>query len=244
VYKIKKKMARESKRLQALIQRGRDRAADSDPDGFLVLRKIVEPTTEVVAEIRKIVARRGISIFNGSGAAAKKKRLQTPPIDTMRVSPALTAFVDSVEYVAIQHYPRLRFSHAAGLLSEPGCEEQPLHCDYDVEDLAPLDDRDTPRGMLVALEDDTKLVLYPGSHRLWRSVNGEGPVTGTWRHTLRLDAGDVCFFRGDLLHAGASYTKQNVRMHAYLDSELAPRMPGRTWLLSRKRPGVCEWLRK
>ena len=119
-------MARESKRLQALIQRGRDRAADSDPDGFLVLRKIVEPTTEVVAEIRKIVARRGISIFNGSGAAAKKKRLQTPPIDTMRVSPALTAFVDSVEYVAIQHYPRLRFSHAAGLLSEPGCEEQPV----------------------------------------------------------------------------------------------------------------------
>ena len=96
---------------------------------------------------------------------------------------------------------------------------------------------ETSRGMLV---------VCPGSHQLWSSssMNSEGPVVGTWRHTLQLDAGDVCFFRGDLLHAGASYTKQNVRMHAYLDSELAPRMPGRTWLLSRKRPGVYEWLRE
>jgi ectoine hydroxylase-related dioxygenase (phytanoyl-CoA dioxygenase family) len=238
---MKMMITRRSNRLQALAQRSRNRtAADSDPDGFLVLRKIVEPTAQVVAEIRDLVARRGIPIFNGSGAASKSKRFQTPPIDTMRVSPALTAFVDSIEYVAIQHYPRLRFSHAAGLLSRPGCGEQPVHCDYDVEDLAPLDDRDTPRGMLVALEDDTRLVVYPGSHRLWSSVDGKGPVVGTWRHTLQLDAGDVCFFRGDLLHAGATYTKQNVRIHAYLDSELAPRMPGRTWLLSRERPDVNQ----
>jgi len=36
---------------------------------------------------------------------------------------------------------------------------------------------------------------------------------------LALNAGDVVVFRGDLVHAGATYEKRNVRLHVSLDVE-------------------------
>ena len=51
-----------SKRLQALAQRGRDRVAD--PDGFLVLRKILKRASQVVTEICDMVKRRGVGVYS------------------------------------------------------------------------------------------------------------------------------------------------------------------------------------
>jgi hypothetical protein len=38
-------------------------------------------------------------------------------------------------------------------------------------------------------------------------------------------AGDVIVFRADCIHAGSAYTKENVRLHCYLD---IPKMPHAT----------------
>jgi hypothetical protein len=40
---------------------------------------------------------------------------------------------------------------------------------------------------------------------------------------VRLQAGDVLIFRGDLVHAGAGVEKANVRLHAYMDVKGKPR---------------------
>ena len=36
---------------------------------------------------------------------------------------------------------------------------------------------------------------------------------------VRLNAGDMLVFRGDLVHGGAAVSEENVRIHAYIDVE-------------------------
>jgi len=43
-------------------------------------------------------------------------------------------------------------------------------------------------------------------------------------------------FRGDLVHAGAGYNDENIRLHVYLDSYLCPREPNRTYIISKHAP--------
>ena len=40
---------------------------------------------------------------------------------------------------------------------------------------------------------------------------------------VKLQAGDVLIFRGDLVHAGAGIERANVRLHAYMDVKGVPR---------------------
>ena len=57
---------------------------------------------------------------------------------------------------------------------------------------------------MLAVQAGTRLWVYPdgcaGSARL-----------------LPLQVGDVLVWRGDLVHAGAGYTAEHVRVHAYVD---------------------------
>ncbi|KAJ0396262.1 hypothetical protein P43SY_003849 [Pythium insidiosum] len=64
-----------------------------------------------------------------------------------------------------------------------------------------------PVGLLLALESDTSIHIY-GWNRLLCDEEDEDTIT--------LEAGDMLLFRGDMIHAGASYDKKNVRVHAYL----------------------------
>jgi|LakMenEpi03Aug12_release.lakeMendotaPanAssembly.Ray.scaffolds.fasta_scaffold5816299_1 hypothetical protein len=45
----------------------------------------------------------------------------------------------------------------------------------------------------------------------------------------KLNKGDIFIFRGDLVHAGSSYKKSNIRLHCFLDSSLVHRDSNRTW---------------
>lgn len=91
------------------------------------------------------------------------------------------------------------------LLSLPGCKEQCLHADYDPA----LDSSSVHRICLVALEDDTSLLGI---------VNGR-------RMSLKLNKGDGVFCRGDFIHAGAAYMKQNTRLHFYIDANRSLILP-------------------
>ena len=61
-----------------------------------------------------------------------------------------------------------------------------------------------PRGVVLACEDGARLVVFRGVD----DVEGE---------YIELNAGDVLLFDGDVLHAGALYEKDNLRVHVYLD---------------------------
>ena len=63
-----------------------------------------------------------------------------------------------------------------------------------------LRDEDMPLSVIVAFMPNTRLRVLS---------------KGTWR-VLRLQPGDVLFFRGDLCHHGMGYDSVNVRVHCHL----------------------------
>ena len=99
---------------------------------------------------------------------------------------------------------------AVVLRSKPGCEQQMWHTDYDPDALRRK--RIKPRGVIIALENDTCFVT-PDKH-------------------YTLESGDVLCFDGDEIHAGAAYSKENVRLHLYLDVPNVKRALNRTWLIT------------
>lgn len=93
------------------------------------------------------------------------------------------------------------------LQSKPGCKQQYWHTDYDPDLL--YDCSMKPYGSVIALENGTKF---------------ETPT-----HTYHLNKGDFLMFSGDTVHAGASYEKENTRIHVYLDVPNIRRQKNRTW---------------
>ena len=68
---------------------------------------------------------------------------------------------------------------------------------------------DVPLACIVALQDGTRLYVWPFD-------------TGEMEEIV-LNEGDMILFRGDLGHAGAEYDEENWRLHVYLDSPLIER---------------------
>ena len=93
------------------------------------------------------------------------------------------------------------------LHSKAGCKKQPLHYDYNPEEVRDL--RKKPQGVLIATEDKTFLDLENGR--------------------ISLDASDMVIFDGDLLHAGSAYETPNTRLHCYLDSPSHTRQKNKTY---------------
>lgn len=129
-----------------------------------------------------------------------------------------------VDFLGGQGYDtsRLGFTTWSVLQSRPGCAEQRPHTDYDVEDpgfQAAMAAGSPPFGVLTALEPGTHLVTY----------GLRGSATREDRQDVCLEPGDVLVFRGDVVHAGAAYDSDNVRLHAYLDSNMVERRGNSTW---------------
>ena len=123
------------------------------------------------------------------------------------------------------------------LQSLPGCQEQEAHCDYvPTPELLETTDDTVPLLFFLALEDDTTLEVWSGSHRV---VRGEHRVIH--KQQLKLNAGDAVFFRGDLVHAGSAYSKKNTRIHCYLDHPSVKRDPNRTWII-QKHSDIKEYI--
>ena len=113
----------------------------------------------------------------------------------------------------LREHGTLEEGHTLGsavvLHSQPGCSAQQWHMDFDPNmSKLPL----KPKGVLLALEDDTSF-LTPSK-------------------TYRLNAGDVLCFDGDEVHAGAGYDKSNTRIHFYADVGVSSRLRNRTWLVT------------
>ena len=111
--------------------------------------------------------------------------------------------------------PRHKVSSMVALLSKLFCKAQLAHTDFSPDTLSNvlLDDDKMPLASLVVLMDGTVFDVWPGAIRFDKNRDFK-PMH------LKLRAGDVLIFRGDLVHAGAAVgAVENVRFHAYLDVE-------------------------
>lgn len=122
-------------------------------------------------------------------------------------------------------FPKLHAKDESLLCSKPSNMRQVIHCDYDVKTESKslfMDSGEPPLGILIALQDQTKLLVFPKSHNyVWKILETpEGkyprykPITGIIVDIPRYSA---IIFRQDLVHAGDAYDHVNVRLHIYLD---------------------------
>jgi ectoine hydroxylase-related dioxygenase (phytanoyl-CoA dioxygenase family) len=195
----------------------------SDPDdlGFRILRQAIDVVinNEYIEKLKKRA--RGGAIFNNSG---KNDRLRTQSV--LRTNSKL---YHQLEQLVQNEFPHLTPSDAVVLQSKPGCAAQKVHADYNVFDMKHHNST-IPYSLLLALDEHTRLIVYPGSQRL----SEKGNEDHFHQSVVYLSPGDVVFFRGDLLHAGCAYDAKNARVHMYLDSTTHVREKDRTWILEQQ----------
>ena len=205
-----------------------------DHDGYQVLPAWWADVRGLHQIITKYLDANSGPIFNDNPVATRndRKRLQaTVPMVAVR----------NLRSTLAAGWPDHRVGGVVALRSQPGCQRQAAHCDYIPDDVfLDTDDVNVPLLFMLALEDDTKLDVWPGSHKLVRDIRAARRMLPIVRKTLTLQAGDAVLFRGDLVHAGSEYSKQNTRLHVYLDSPAVPRDPNRTWIIYKHAPALLQ----
>lgn len=189
-------------------------SATADDTGYRVIRGALKISARDLDLARQVVDEHGCVIFNDALCDSEDNDQMRMQCGTMG---RLRGLVGRMRRLVSKEAPTLTMSSPVIIKSLRGCRSQMVHCDYDPESLTDLRDDMVPHGMLVALEEGTSLLVYPGSHRLKEVEQPEGAVS------VHLSAGDAVVFRGDLLHAGSSYSSENTRMHVYLDAPGVPR---------------------
>ena len=121
--------------------------------------------------------------------------------DLVETLDKLTALCESL-------FPGLSLSSPLILVSRARCRTQrPAHTDADTEKFS-VDDTVVPLSIMIALQKDTRVILYPGSHN-W--IRNGGPQQSRGK-LFTLKRGDVIVWRGDLVHQGAPYKTPNMRL--------------------------------
>ena len=92
-----------------------------------------------------------------------------------------------------------------------GCKKQSWHTDYDPDMCKTASTK--PMGVLLALQNNTFLDVYG-------------------RNKIHMKKGDILIFDGDEIHAGSAYTRDNTRIHLYLDTTEVKRMRNKTYLFT------------
>ena len=80
-----------------------------------------------------------------------------------------------------------------GIISLPGCREQTAHVDWEPKNLPKVSTDLRPLGVLVALQNDATLNVWPGSHLL---VGADAPVGECEKEAVLMNAGDVLLYMG------------------------------------------------
>jgi len=132
--------------------------------------------------------------------------------------------------------PDLNFNSWVILRSLAGCSEQEPHTDYvPTKDLceAVKNNNKVPLLCLVALEDDTKINVWPRSIKLI-TQNIMKNTQKINKKVINLDKNQMIVFRADLIHAGAEYKdKDNIRLHCFADSKYVKRDANRTYIIRK-----------
>jgi hypothetical protein len=120
----------------------------------------------------------------------------------------LVETIDKLTALCASLFPGLSLSSPLILGSRAHCRTQrPAHTDADTEKFS-MDDTVVPLSIMIALQKDTRVILYPGSHK-WIRNGGTQQSKGK---LITLKRGSIIVWRGDLVHQGAPYKIPNMRL--------------------------------
>jgi len=163
------------------------------------------------SECKQVIFQEFSSVF--LNRVNDSKRLMKVPEDNDKILDIMKNKISFVENVLDT---KLSPPGLSRLLSLEGCMRQAFHTDFPR-------DSDMSRhsyGAIVALMDDT--FVY-GCDEVYDSVNSKVVL---FPKKFLLKKGDMFIFRGDYVHAGAEYSKDNVRLHFYVEPKKRGMYPG------------------
>lgn len=201
-----------------------------ESEGYLLLPGFMNP--KKLRDTMEPFKKKTEHIFNGEGTNDKKRRQTNLPNTVVKELKE-----------QIQYLPFLTNSHKINdfvlLRSLPGCSRQLAHTDYIPDtSLLQCEAEKIPYLFLYALEDETHLIVWPGSHKV---IQGRGRTIVPIQPTkITLQAGDALVFRADLVHAGSEYENENIRIHCYIDSKDVYRHPNRTWIIRKHTDDLVQ----
>jgi hypothetical protein len=190
--------------------------------GFVVVRGLVPKklcSKRVVSELCQSVKQSEHCrlIFQGAHHNDGRRLQATIPLlkESAPFSEALGALLDAVSKGVQVAVPFRSFQDMNVLVSLDGCGQQRPHCDYTPDSLSSVRDDGfcggLPLGVVVALQPDTVLDVWPGA-LAW-------DASRFYAHQqLKMGPGDAVFFLGNSVHAGAAFAEENIRLHVYLES--------------------------
>jgi hypothetical protein len=130
-----------------------------------------------------------------------------------------------INFLAVRH-PDHNIVSMVAQLSKDGCAPQLAHTLCSPSDVFPNDNH-MPLGCLIALTETTMFDIWPRAIRF----DGSDKIKPM---TIKLSAGDVLMFRGDLVHASSSVTKANVKLFAHLNIK-GKSMEGSAYMMNNKQ---------
>ncbi len=206
-------------------------------DGYVHIKKAIKISNDIHDECITQSNKKSSAIFNHNELMSKndKKRKQTN-LSTKKQN--MKNFIKNTnEYLKTNINSKLDINNWVIIKSLPNCHGQAAHCDYaQVGNIMNVQNDLMPLSVIIALQPDTKLDVWPKSIRnskikMPKQIN---------KLTLNINTGDMIVFRGDLVHAGSEYDKENYRLHAFMDSSKVPRTNNRTWLIARHADGEMK----
>lgn len=94
-----------------------------------------------------------------------------------------------------------------------------------------------PIVVLTAIMDNTCIDVWENSHN-WMRLNDnqkfDPPIV---KKTVNLQKGQICVLRGDVIHAGAAYAEENIRMYTFYDSFVVLPPKNKVYLIGNQ----TEW---
>jgi len=232
-------LSQENKKLKSLAETNLDTLYTQ---GYQVLKNRIEISPRIKKYLIELAKKNSAIIFNHNEKSRQndKKRRQ---VNIRPRTQYMIEFMDGLNQKLSSMFPHLKINDWVVIESKPGCKPQAAHTDYPPSDKnPPTNNNQIPINVLVCLQSNTYLNVWPRSHELIQSeaqrqeylnVNkdiGEiDNIKPIKMETIEMAMSDVLLFRGDLVHGGAGYDESNCRMHCFMDHGY--RIPNRTWLI-------------
>ena len=106
-------------------------------------------------------------------------------------------------------------------MSIAGCLQQEAHCDF-IPKRGMTSPAQAPYFVILALQPNTRLVIWPKSHLLMKDLyeTGKCDREDTYApQVVEIPVGSALVAHQLLVHAGAEYPEENYRFHAFLEGE-------------------------
>jgi hypothetical protein len=146
----------------------------------------------------------------------------------------------SINQVHKDDYPNLYYT----IMLPDGSERQTtfkyLAAIPDTEDIVTTRRQKIPIIVLTAIMDNTCIDVWENSHN-WMRLNDnqkfDPPIV---KKTVNLKKGQICVLRGDIIHAGAAYAEENIRIYCFYDSYVVLPPKNKVYLIGNQ----TEWAKE